>query len=182
MGKGDEENIDCSSEAIKANEAKSSTRRSLEAIPINSKIQIDLTTGLPVQPTIPTQPGFEPVSSTPITGNDMAAVAAAVAAVVPDDGNERAISPGDLTSWNKNRKINSYMWTDGLNYLQNYGYLNFTDLVINNAVKERKECVIRSKQNSYLVPDDKVVLYCGFQANTKDQVCDDISKYHFESV
>ena len=92
----------------------------------------------------------------------------------------KAIKPGDRGNWVNNKMKNSYMWTDGLNYLEMNGYLNFTEIVMNNAHKERKECRLKKKTNKYQISDGDVVTHCGFRAYST--TCDDIRQYHFESV
>ena len=92
----------------------------------------------------------------------------------------KAIKPGDKGNWVDNKLKNSYMWTDGLNYLEMNGYLNFTEIVLNNAHKERKECRLKKKTNKYSISDTDVVTHCGFRAHTTN--CDDIMQYHFETV
>ena len=67
----------------------------------------------------------------------------------------------------------SYIWTDAVQYLENYGYLNFTEIVFKYVMKERGYCMEKSsvaglKENLRL---------CGTRS-----VCDSISKYHYETV
>ena len=93
---------------------------------------------------------------------------------------DRAAAPGDTSSWAPNKEKNSFMWTDGLNYVESSGgYMNFTEIVLNHADKERKECLFRNKQNSYALSDDNLLLHCGFKPG---KACDDVRNYHFESV
>lgn len=93
---------------------------------------------------------------------------------------DRAAAPGDTSSWAPNKAKNSFMWTDGLNYVESSGgYMNFTEIVLNHANKERKECLFRNKQNSYALNDENLLLHCGFKPG---KICDDVRNYHFESV
>ena len=93
---------------------------------------------------------------------------------------DRAAAPGDTFNWAPNKEKNSFMWTDGLNYVESSGgYMNFTEIVLNHADKERKECLFRNKQNSYALNDESLLLHCGFKPG---KFCDDVRNYHFESV
>jgi len=160
MGKSDYPDApECTAEAEKLSQESSKPqsqdnhRRSLEAIAIGgARLQIDLQTGQPVE-------RKEPI----------------VSAIV-----DRAVAPGDTRSWGNNREKNSFMWTDGLNYIESSGgYMNFTEIVLNHAAKERKECLFRNKQNSYALSDENLLMHCGFKPG---KGCDDIRSYHYESI